>query len=266
MNRTLSVKIAFGIVVISILSAFLVGSMVVALSAGFFAERDLRFYTLLALFFGQSFMVVPLFYYLISRKYSLVERLRLKPISVPTALYTILFSLGIIVLADELSRILIYFIPASESMIHIVELLTLDFSWATVLAVLSVVVLAPLAEELLFRGFLQKFLEEVWGDVTRAVLITSLFFAVIHLSPFWMIQIYFLGVILGYLAWRTGSILSSFILHGLNNGVALILTNVEARLEGVYLWKGHVSPLLLVLAGGLVWFGLKGLRPEGGHR
>ena len=57
---------------------------------------------------------------------------------------------------------------------------------------LAVVVMAPIGEEVVFRGFLQSFREQ-WKDVTRAVLITSLFFAMIHFNPYWTIQIYLLG-------------------------------------------------------------------------
>jgi hypothetical protein len=118
-----------------------------------------------------------------------------------------------------------------------------------------VVILAPLGEEILFRGFLQKLLEESWQDITRAVLITSLFFAFIHMNPVWVIQIYFLGVVLGYLAWRTGSILTSLILHSLNNGTALILTNYSGTIEQYYLWNNHVSPIFLCLAAISLWAG-----------
>jgi len=129
---------------------------------------------------------------------------------------------------------------------------------------ITVVILAPLGEEILFRGFLQKLLEESWQDITRAVLITSLFFAFIHMNPVWVIQIYFLGVVLGYLAWRTGSILTSLILHSLNNGTALILTNYSSTIEQYYLWNNHVSPIFLCLAVISLWAGFMRLNKFSG--
>ena len=68
------------------------------------------------------------------------------------------------------------------------------------------------------------------------------------MNPVWIIQIYLLGVILGYLAWKTGSILTSLVLHSLNNGAALILTNYSESINAYYLWNNHVSPLFLVIA------------------
>ncbi|HIO40049.1 MAG TPA: CPBP family intramembrane metalloprotease [Candidatus Marinimicrobia bacterium] len=123
----------------------------------------------------------------------------------------------------------------------------------------TISILAPLGEELLFRGFLQKILEESWKDITKAVLITSIFFAFIHMNPYWIIQIYLMGILLGYLAWRTGSIIPSFILHGLNNTFALFLNNATPSIEHIYSWNGHVTPLLLAIAVGLIIFGFKRL-------
>jgi membrane protease YdiL (CAAX protease family) len=123
----------------------------------------------------------------------------------------------------------------------------------------GIVVLAPLGEELLFRGFLQKFLEEHWNDVTRAVLVTSLFFAIIHLNPFWLIQIYVLGILLGYLAWRTGSIWAGFILHAANNFMALIFTNYSQVLDKFYTWHGHVAPWFLLMGIVCVYIGFNWL-------
>ena len=91
-------------------------------------------------------------------------------------------------------------------------------------------------------------MEKHWQDITKAVLVTSLGFAMIHLNPGWIIQIYLLGIILGYLAWRTGSIIPGLILHALNNGLALIMQNLQTPVENIYTWENHVSPLFLSAA------------------
>ena len=88
----------------------------------------------------------------------------------------------------------------------------------------AVAIIAPIGEEILFRGFLQQYLEKYWKDITKSILLIALFFAIIHLNPFWFVQIYILGIVLGFLAWRTNSIIPSLILHSLNNTAALILS------------------------------------------
>jgi membrane protease YdiL (CAAX protease family) len=147
-----------------------------------------------------------------------------------------------------MDRILSFIFGTEEELAQLTDILIIDYSFIGLLLSVTIVVLAPLGEEILFRGFLQKKLEESWQDITRAVLVTSLFFAFIHMNPVWIIQIYLLGVILGYLAWKTGSILTSLVLHSLNNGAALILTNYSESINAYYLWNNHVSPLFLVIA------------------
>ena len=123
-----------------------------------------------------------------------------------------------------------------------------DSTLSFIFLFLAVVVMAPIGEEIVFRGFLQKFLEEHWKDITRAVLITSLIFAMIHFNPYWTIQIYLLGVILGFLSWKTKSIIPSIVLHSLNNGISLILTIFENSNFSFYFWGNFVSPVFIALA------------------
>ncbi|SVD25249.1 uncharacterized protein METZ01_LOCUS378103, partial [marine metagenome] len=110
----------------------------------------------------------------------------------------------------------------------------------------------------------QKYLENAWGDVTRAILFSSLFFAAIHFNPFWMIQIYFLGVLLGYLAWKTNSIIPCIVFHVIINATSLLFTSMGDSIESVLLWHGHMNPVLLIIGGGLFWYGLNQLKPEQG--
>ena len=65
MNQTLTVKNAFGIVLISILVAILAGSVPFFFSTTFLPEENTRTTSLLSLFFGQTFMIVPLLLFLI---------------------------------------------------------------------------------------------------------------------------------------------------------------------------------------------------------
>ena len=85
-------------------------------------------------------------------------------------------------------------------------------------------------------------------DITRAVLVTSLFFAMIHFNPYWTIQIYLLGVILGFLSWKTKSVIPSIILHSINNGMAFILTVSDEYNVDFYLWGNYVSPVFIIIA------------------
>ncbi len=259
MNRTLTLFSAFGIVLASILAAFAVGAGIARLGTAFLPEQNQQFLPYLSIFIGQGFMVIPLIFFLVYRKEPLLQRLRLQVISSQIVIATVLLSLGIVIISDEIDRITNLIFPQPDYFIKLSEMLNTDSSGSFLLLVLAIVVIAPLGEEMLFRGFLQKFLEEYWKDITRAILVTSMFFALIHLNPYWVIQIYLMGMILGYLAWRTGSVIPSFILHGINNGLALVLNSASPTLDRLYTWNEHVSPLWLLVAAGLIFVGFKQL-------
>ena len=259
MSRTLTIKNVFGIVILSVLSALVVGTIIASVGIVYLPENDNNIINFLALFIGQGFMVIPLLLFLTARKESFVDRLRIRKLPFPVILSTLVLSLGIIILVDEFDRIASLLFTPPEYLDQLGYMLKFDSFNMAVFLMLGIVVLAPLGEEILFRGFLQKFLEEHWQDVTRAVLVTSLFFAIIHLNPFWLIQIYMLGVILGFLAWRTGSIWAGFILHAANNLVALLFTNYNQVLDDIYTWQGHVAPWILLIGGGCIYVGFNWL-------
>ncbi len=87
---------------------------------------------------------------------------------------------------------------------------------------LAVVVLAPLAEELLFRVVLQGALEARLPPVA-AVVLTALAFALIHFAPGRpdALPLFPLALVLGYTYYRRRSYLAVVVLHGLFNAVNL---------------------------------------------
>ena len=84
------------------------------------------------------------------------------------------------------------------------------------------IALAPVAEELLFRGVLLPFLSPRIG-LTASVLSTALLFAALHFNAAAFLPIFLLGLGLGALYALTGHILAPVTLHALFNGVNLAL-------------------------------------------
>jgi len=164
------------------------------------------------------------------------------------------------ILSDEINILVDMLIPMPESFLQVEAMLTPDNPLSLFLLIVTIVILAPIGEELLFRGFLQKYLENTWGDVTRAILFSSLFFAAIHFNPYWMIQIYFLGVLLGFLAWRTQSVFPCIVFHIIINGASLLFTSMGDSAESILLWNGHIHPVLLIMGVGLFGYGLQQLK------
>lgn len=117
--------------------------------------------------------------------------------------------------------------------------------------------LAPLAEEIVFRGaILRTLLDKVtpWGAIT----ISALLFSLIHMNPAQMPYAFLAGLLLGWMYWRTGSILPGMAYHWANNSVAYIIYRAypDTDMKLIDLFKG--SELHVYLA---VFFSLLILLP-----
>lgn len=88
---------------------------------------------------------------------------------------------------------------------------------ALLLAV-PLVVLAPIVEELLFRGLLYRYLRGRMGIVV-AVALSALVFAVLHVV---IPPLFLMGIVLAILTERTGSLLPGIVLHATNNAMVVL--------------------------------------------
>lgn len=82
------------------------------------------------------------------------------------------------------------------------------------------IVLAPLAEELFFRGVIQSMLRRYLARPWAAVGLTGVFFALVH-APYWdtMPALFVLAVVLGYNYERTGRLTAPIVIHALFNAI-----------------------------------------------
>ena len=101
------------------------------------------------------------------------------------------------------------------------------------LTLIAVAVLAPIAEEIFFRGFLYGGLRRRMGAL-GAMLTSTLLFTALHFSLDAFIPIFVLGLFLAWLYERTGSLYPGMLLHAANNGLALVLLAI-LQMAGVKL-------------------------------
>lgn len=242
---------------LSLLFALIIGAGLVASLRVLLPNLNSTNISLIAMLISTLLLCVPVIIYLRFTGLSIHKRLRLNRISLNTLLSIILISVGFIVIVDELDRIVYKLFGQPDFLQELVEQLQITSIRNGIFIVFTTVIAAPLVEEMLFRGYLQKVLEESWKDITKAILVTSIFFALVHFNPYWIVQIYLLGLVLGYLAWRTNSIIPGIILHGLNNGFAVALNNVEDVFNRYYNWYEHVYPLWIFIAIVLIILGFK---------
>ena len=96
---------------------------------------------------------------------------------------------------------------------------------------LLLAVTPAICEELAFRGFMLSGLRRI-GSRWTAILISSIFFGVIHGILQQSLNAFLLGMLLGYIAIQSGSILPCIAYHMIHNGLAVLSTRLtEATLE-----------------------------------
>ena len=131
-------------------------------------------------------------------------------VTVLTALGSVVPLLAAIGLAYGVAALL----PPDDSLDRFFEQLTP--AWGVVFV--AVVALAPgITEEMLFRGYIQRRLLERWGPAW-AIGVTTVLFALAHIAPPAMALALPLGAWLGYIAWKTGSIVPCIVCHAAVNG------------------------------------------------
>jgi membrane protease YdiL (CAAX protease family) len=107
---------------------------------------------------------------------------------------------------------------------------------AVVIFAIYGIAFAPFLEELLFRGFLFRVLEQTAG-VSVAILVTAVLFALLHVPQLWgswagMLLIFAVGFILSTLRARTGSLIPTVIVHTAYNGMLFLAFAVGSLYEG----------------------------------
>lgn len=105
-----------------------------------------------------------------------------------------------------------------------------------------VAILVPLCEELVFRGAILRTLlgygEKDGGKALRpwtAIALSALIFSLAHGNPAQMPHAFILGLLLGWLYQRTGSIIPGLILHIVNNTAAYLLVRAYPGMPDITL-------------------------------
>jgi membrane protease YdiL (CAAX protease family) len=87
--------------------------------------------------------------------------------------------------------------------------------------ILRVVILAPIVEELIFRGVIFSGFQRIYPSFL-AIFFSALLFALFHLNPWQLIPTFLLGLVLGFVRHRTGSLLAAIFTHALHNGMVFL--------------------------------------------
>lgn len=107
------------------------------------------------------------------------------------------------------------------------EQLTEGPLWVTLL---SVSIFAPLFEEWLCRGLVLRGLLQKLNPFS-AIAVSAAFFAVLHMNPWQAIPAFLLGLLFGYVYYKTGSLKLTMLMHCVNNTFAAVMTRIPSLAE-----------------------------------
>jgi len=128
---------------------------------------------------------------------------------------------------------------------------------------ITVCILAPVFEEILFRGILLRGMLQNQINPTIAIILSSVLFGLAHMNPWQFIGAGILGAIFAYIYYRTKSLWICIFLHSLNNTISFILMiKFQSMDENVTDPNDLVSIFICLFIAILIGFGIYKLTPN----
>lgn len=186
----------------------------------YFNDTEYLYHPVKKIVLGVGSVLFVLIYGFKKAKTKLLNIFPLKFFNPLIILPLITFFVGAHVLLDEVNIIVNKYLPAPVWFWELFnQIFESDYGWLG--AFLKVAVIAPIVEELIFRGIiLQGFRKNYNAFVS--VFISALLFALFHLNPWQFPATFVLGLLLGFIMVRTNNILLAILGHSINNFLVLI--------------------------------------------
>ncbi|MDD2371007.1 MAG: type II CAAX endopeptidase family protein [Firmicutes bacterium] len=127
------------------------------------------------------------------------------------------------------------------------------------LVLLTVGVLAPVAEEILFRGAIYNLIKDKFNKYA-AVIVSAILFAIIHMNIYQASYAIFIGLFLGIIIMKTGSLWLTIIFHIVYNTVSGLYGSLDPKLLELLITKTYILPVIaiILLVDSLRFFLIKG--------
>ena len=139
-----------------------------------------------------------------------------------TALLTVLATCALMVVLEPLNSL----IPMPDTVKAVYEQMLSNILWTS----LSVAVAAPLLEEFLLRGVILRGML-YHSTPLKAILWSAFYFAFIHLNLYQAIGAFLMGLFMGWIYYRTGSLWLTILIHFVNNGSSTLFTVLNPQMD-----------------------------------
>ena len=171
---------------------------------------------------SEAMLIVPTFFVLLFSKEKITDVLSIRKMKWSTVFGVIAFTMAaspLVTLVNLLSQLVVENTVASNS--------TQFLSLHPLLLIFFVGILAPVCEEVVFRGAIFSGYRKE-GNVFKAVIASGLLFGLLHMNINQASYAFVIGILLGFLVEATGSIFSSILFHVLinsTNAIMMIISN-----------------------------------------
>lgn len=200
-------------------------------------------------------IVLPVFL-LMRRFLGFRKELRIRKPNMRIGLYVVLAAFASVVVVDGLFLLSQQFLPVPSDYIEGLRHLKPHGFLPLTTTFIGLCVVVPLAEEVIFRGLIQRVFARNMGGVVAFVL-SGVFFGAIHLSPHLLLSMVAFGIFLGFLLYATENLTYTIVAHAILNTVALwqltVASDDDLSLAPFYLQRVGYLALAIALLVFLLW-------------
>ncbi len=158
--------------------------------------------------------IIILFGLRIMRKRNDAEyKLKFKRVSIPPLLIIGLMGVSVGIIATIITR----FIPMTPKIAEFFGRIYQPY----VCNIIRLVIVTPIVEEIFFRGIILEGLLKNYKPI-HAIILSAIIFGVSHLNPSQLILATLHGLLIGWVYWKTNSLIPGLVIHCLNNLIATL--------------------------------------------
>ncbi len=206
---------AFGIFGLTLLFSLLL-SIPLYIIQGFFTEKSIG----LEAFFGFlnytiPFSLIAIYFIKKAQKSDKSFSLNFNKVNPLHLLMLIPATLALVVVIEPLTSI----IPMPDFFKNLME----EMFKKHFISLITIAVSAPILEEILFRGVILRGLLKHYSPA-KAIFWSAFIFGLVHLNPWQFIAALLGGSFMGFMYWKTNSIIPGIIIHFVNNFTAGVMT------------------------------------------
>jgi membrane protease YdiL (CAAX protease family) len=123
-----------------------------------------------------------------------------------------------------------------------------------IFSLIAIVIAAPILEEMLCRGIILNGLLKNYSP-RKAILISALFFALMHMNPWQSVPAFFGGLFLGWVYCKTRSVIPGMIIHATNNAISAVFLFLPKNKQSFLPLLGEPYYIILCVLAALIFTG-----------